>query len=214
MAKPYSNTYSNEIPFAINRGLQEVGKNTAVFHKDIIKHIEKFSKTSAIQIHADILKKSLEHLDSGWAAMLKYEIEGKTTEDANTPDTESTYRSLWMKYAKFSEEDDLFLTVRTKTLSVIPLFFWKDSQNEEIQSWAEHWHDKYPELIWSYSLLTVTALLWVVRYTTASVVTESENAIHICGIYQGNGRGVFEQIDVIIDNEPALRTAALLKKPK
>lgn len=214
MAKPYSNTYSNEIPFAINRGLQEVGKNTAVFHKDIIKHIEKFSKTSAIQIHADVLKKSLEHLDSGWAAMLNYEIEGKATEDANTPDTESTYRSLWMKHAEFSEEDDLFLTVRTKTLGVIPLSFWKDSQNEEIQSWAEHWLDKYPELIWSYSLLTVTALLWVVRYTTASIVTESENAIHICGIYQGNGRGVFEQIDVIIDNEPALRMAALLKKPK
>ena len=41
-----------------------MGKNTAVFHKDIIKHIEKFSKTSAIQIHADVLKTSLEHLDA------------------------------------------------------------------------------------------------------------------------------------------------------
>lgn len=212
MAKPYPHTYINGLPFALNRDFQEVGKDTASFHKTIIEYIEKFSKTSAIQIHADVLKVSLDHLDSGWAAMLKYEITGEATELTDTPDTESTYRSLWIKHAELSEEDDLFLTIRTKSLGVIPLSFWKGSQNEEIRSWAETWLDKHPDLNWSYSILTMSALLWVIRNTVASVVTESEDAIHICGVYQGSGRDTFEQIDVIIDNEPALRTEALLKK--
>lgn len=212
MAKPYPHTYINELSFITNRIFQDYGKETADSHTSIIELIEEFSQTSAIQIHAEVLKTSLKHLDSGWASMLQFELKAEPSELSDVTDVKSTFSSLWLEFAKKSETPDLFLTIETKSLGVIPLSFWKGSQKEEIRSWAETWLDKHPDLNWSYSIVTVSALLWVIRNTVASVVTESEDAIHICGVYQGSGRDTFEQIDVIIDNEPALRTEALLKK--
>ena len=85
MAKPYPHTYINELSFITNRIFQDYGKETADSHTSIIELIEEFSQTSAIQIHAEVLKTSLKHLDSGWASMLQFELKAEPSELSDIP---------------------------------------------------------------------------------------------------------------------------------
>lgn len=94
MAKPYPHTYINELSFIANRVFQDYGKETADSHTSIIELIEEFSQTSAIQIHAEVLKTSLKHFNSVWASMLQFVLKAKPSELSDVPDMKSTFSTL------------------------------------------------------------------------------------------------------------------------
>lgn len=212
MVKVYEQKYNQELSFSLNRRFQESGKEVAGYHKSIVEFIEEFPKSSAIQVHASTIGRGLAHINASWATMLMAGMVSTRNELCDVPDVETRYESDWLSFNNDTAKPGLFLTINTKTIGFIPLSFRRDSQGEEIQSWATKWVEKNEDLVWSYSFLTFHALMWVIENTTASIVSQSENKIHICGIYQGVKGGLYEQVDVIIDNEVALRTEEHFKE--
>lgn len=205
MADVIKHQYSNTLSFNHNRNLQELGKLTTELFQANLEYFKAFPADSVIQIYAAIFQSCLEFLDAGWVSLFRYDL---NIEDSalQIPNVKMECFSKWRNFLDETLPEDLFLTVETKTTNVIPILL--ESEGDKVKQWATTWVEKNPELVWSYSYMTFTVLMWVTDNTRCEILEQSENKIHIKGYYQAGGGREFETIEVILDNQVALDTMA------